>query len=395
MMARILLALAPLSLCAQSFTQRGFLELRAVGYPQTAPGDSGRAVAESLLRYEAFYKLTPALRLAGAVDARADTHRQTGRDPGLDWWDRTLLRPALAVRRLSLVYGRGPVTAEFGKQFIRWGKADILNPTDRFAPRDFLGVVDNDFLAVTAARLTVERAGHTLDAIFAPRFTPSRMPLLHQRWIVVPQGVRLPEIGTRYPGGGQLGLRWNRLARGFEHSLSFFEGFNHLPLFDLTKLERFYPRLRMVGADAAVPLRWFTVKGEAAWLTSPRRQADEYLQYVVQLERPSGEWSLVGGYSGEYVTRRRSLAGFSPDRGLTRAFLVRASYTIDANRGVLLETAVRRNGDGAWLRAEYSQAFGQHWRATAGFTLIRGDPRDFLGQYRRNSHATLALRYSF
>jgi hypothetical protein len=395
MRPRVLIALAPLLLSAQSFTQRGFLDLRAIGYPETTPGDSGRAIAESLFRYEASYRITPALRLAGALDARADTHLQTERDLRLDWWDRSLLRPAVSVRRLSLIYGRGPITVEFGKQFIRWGKADILNPTDRFAPRDFLGVVDNDFLAITAARLTVERAGNTLDAVFAPRFTPSRMPLLNQRWTVLPEGLRLPEIGSRYPGAGQFGVRWNRLARGFEHSLSFFEGFNHLPLFDVAKFERFYPRLRMIGADAAVPLPWFTLKGEAAWLTSPRRQADEYLQYVLQLERQSGEWSLVGGYSGEYVTRRSGLAGFSFDRGLTRAFLARASYTIDTNRGVTLEAAVRRNGDGAWVRAEYSQAFGQHWRATAGFTLIRGEMSDFLGQYRRNSHATLALRYSF
>jgi hypothetical protein len=48
-----------------------------------------------------------------------------------------------------------------------------------------------------------------------------------------------------------------------------------------------------------------------------------------------------------------------------------------------------------WVRGEYSQAIGQHWRATAGLTVIRGATTDFLGQYRRNSHASLALRYSF
>ena len=395
MTPRILIALTPLLLSAQSFTQRGFLDLRTVIYPETAPGDSGRAIAESLLRYEASYRFTPALRLAGALDARADTHLQTERDPRLDWQDRTLRRPALSIRRLSVVYGRGGVTAELGKQFIRWGKADILNPTDRFAPRDFLGVVDNDFLAVTAVRVTIERSGNTLDAVFTPRLTPSRTPLLNQRWTLLPEGVRLPDIGSRYPGAGQFGVRWNRVGRGFEHSLSFYEGFNHLPLFDAARFERFYPRLRMFGADAAVPLRWFTVKGESAWFTSRTRQADEYMQYVLQAERQSGEWSVVGGYSGEYVTRRGGRFGFSPDRGLTRAFLGRVSYTIDTNRGVVMETAVRRNGDGAWIRTEYSQAFGQHWRATAGFTLIRGDAGDFLGQYRRNSHALLALRYSF
>ena len=45
MTPRVLIALAPLLLSAQSFTQRGFLDLRTVVYPQTAPGDSGRSRA--------------------------------------------------------------------------------------------------------------------------------------------------------------------------------------------------------------------------------------------------------------------------------------------------------------------------------------------------------------
>jgi hypothetical protein len=46
-------------------------------------------------------------------------------------------------------------------------------------------------------------------------------------------------------------------------------------------------------------------------------------------------------------------------------------------------------------RVEYTQAVGQHWRATANIGVIRDDMNDFLGQYRRNSHAMLILRYSF
>jgi hypothetical protein len=62
---------------------------------------------------------------------------------------------------------------------------------------------------------------------------------------------------------------------------------------------------------------------------------------------------------------------------------------------VTLESAARENGDGLWIKGEYSQALGQHWRATLNLTLIRGDITDFLGQYRRNSYALLVLRYSF
>jgi hypothetical protein len=52
-------------------------------------------------------------------------------------------------------------------------------------------------------------------------------------------------------------------------------------------------------------------------------------------------------------------------------------------------------GPSSFLRFEYSQAAGQHWRTTAGATWIRGDITDFLGQYRRNSYFSLTLRYSF
>ena len=389
----------------QDFSQRGFLEMRLTGYPQAAPSDRARAVAAALLRYEASYRITPGWRASAGVDARSDTHHEVERRWALGWQDRERQRPAFTVRRASLLYSRAPVTLELGKQFIRWGKADILNPTDRFAPRDFLAVVDNDFLAVTAARLALGAQTDTLELVFAPRFTPSRIPLVNQRWAPLPEGLEVREAAPRYPGGPQFGARWNHVGAGLEYSLCFYEGYNHLPLFEgrlsglaprpRLEAQRFYPKLRMYGADAAAALGWVTLKGEAAWFRAPAGQADEYLLYVVQLERQAGEWFLVGGYAGQKVTRAGWGPGFAPDRGLARALLGRAGYTIDANRSLALETAVRQNGDGLWLKFEYSQALGQHWRVTAAWTLIRGTASDFLGQYRRNSHAALTLRYSF
>ncbi|HEY6391129.1 MAG TPA: hypothetical protein VIX89_07625, partial [Bryobacteraceae bacterium] len=199
------------------------------------------------------------------------------------------------------------------------------------------------------------------------------------------------------------GARWNHVAAGYELSASFYDGFNSLPVFrgsfDMPQMHidlvHYYPALRLYGADAAVPLRWFTVKTEAAYYTSPDRQQDEYIIYVIQIERQIKEFSLVAGYAGDVVTSQSHSLQFSPERGFARAILAHAQYTIDSNRGVALDAAVRQNGRGSWLRPQYSQAIGQHWRATAGFTWIRGEPGDFLGQYHRNSYALLALRYSF
>src|SRR5579871_5865945 len=150
------------------------------------------------------------------------------------------------------------------------------------------------------------------------------------------------------------------------------------------EIQRSYPALRLYGADAAVPLSWFTVKAEAAYYTSPGRAQDEYVIYVVQLERQIRELSIVAGYAGSAITARVPGFQFSPDLGFARALLAHMQYTIDTNRNVSLDAAIRQNGAGSWLRGEYSQGLGQHWRVTAGLTLIRGTSSDFLGEYRRN-----------
>ena len=264
---------------SQSFSQRGFLETGLSVYPQAGVGDSGRAVAGAVLNYEASYRLSSSLRFSGGIDARTDTHREVERRFAISWLDRERARPSFAVRRWSATYTKGLLTLDLGKQFIRWGKADILNPTDRFAPRDYVNVVRNDFLAVTAARLTVGGQSNTLELVWSPRFTPSRTPLLGQRWIIVPPPpVPVPLLvrdgGASIPGGQQFGARWNHIGKAAELSLSFYEGYNHLPLIDpglqsrrlelYSNIRRFYPKMRMAGADAAIPLRWFAVKGEAA-----------------------------------------------------------------------------------------------------------------------------------
>jgi hypothetical protein len=352
------------------------------------------------------------------LDARGDTHDQTTWD-GVDWEDRGVTRPGLSVRKLSGLFSRGPVSLEVGKQFVRWGKTDILNPTDRFAPRDYLTVVDNEFLAVTGARLTAGLQSNTLDLVWT-RFTPSRTPLLDQRWSGLPeelQALPLVDAGAQFPARSQAGARWSHVGSGFEFSLSGFSGNNNLPLIvsvspnlpaaavaasptpgmtnTIPAVMRVYPELWMGGGDAAIPLSFFTIKGEAAFFGTSDARADRYWLYVIQVERQSGEWFFVGGYSGEVVTTQRAQAQFAPDRGMTKAFLGRAGYTIDTNRSLAVEGAVRQNGDGSWTRFEYSQASGRHLRMTAQATWITGESTDFFGRYNRNSHVTLTFRYSF
>ena len=408
---------------AQAVTQRGFVEGSIVLFPQRAPNDPTRVVGDLLAREDVFFKPAPWMQFAGGLDLRANSHNQVEDGWRLDLDDRGVTRPRASLRRLTATITHGPFTVDAGKQFIRWGKADIINPTDRFAPRDYLTVVDTEFLAVLGVRGVVQHGADTVEAVWVPRFTPSRVPLLDQRWTVVSgaaAALPLVDAGSVMPDGSQAGLRWGHVGSGFEYSLSFYNGFNHLPNIDATmtltpepaeiaekmcsacsansaviSLRRTYPAIRTYGADMAVPTPWFTIKAEAAYFTSSTPLTDEYVLYVLQVERQTGEWVIVAGYAGDAATLRRSPLAFAPDRGLARSIVARASYTIDPVRSLAFETAIHQNGDGVFAKVEYSQAVGQHWRARVAGVGIGGHSNDFLGQYHRNSHVAVAVRYSF
>jgi hypothetical protein len=409
-MRRTLLAAALVlwssSLGAQTISQRGFLEGSGFEFPQVAPNDATRAIGDALFREEVVLKPAGWIQFAGGLDLRANSHEQVEDQWRLDFSDRGVLRPRAAIRRLTATLAAGAFTLDVGKQFIRWGRADILNPTDRFAPRDYLNVVDTDVLPVLGVRPSVQIGPETFEFVWVPRMTPSRLPLFDQRWTVLPAaaaGVPIVDGGSDFPRGSEYGVRWNHVGERFEASLSYFDGFNHLPNIEsrvvpelnALDLTRVYPDIRTYGGDLAVPTGWFTLKGEAAYFTSPSATTDEYVLYVVEAERQTGEWVLDGGYIGEAVTTSRELFSFAPDRGMAKSIIGRASYTVDPRRTVSIEGAIRQSGKGFYAKGEYSQALAPHWRLTLTGVGIAGDSDDFLGQFNRNSHGAVALRFSF
>lgn len=397
-------------LFGQAFSQRGFVEGDFFVFPQTAPNDSSHIVGDGMLRWDASYQPVPWFTLSGGIQAQTDTHHETERSFRFDTDDRGLLRPAISLRSFEVTLHKGHFTADIGKQFIHWGKADILNPTDRFGPRDYLKVVDNQPLGVLAARVTAEYHDTSIDLVWTPRFTPSRMPLINQRWALLPPDVppNVENAGTVFPGGGQYGARVNHVGHGYEVSASIFEGYNNLPLLiplsdtvsNTLFVQRFYPKIRTYGTDAAIPFPFATLKMEAAWFDSRENsvnapRSDSYVLWVAQLERQIRQWVIAAGYAGQTVFDYRYPIYFDPDRGLTRSFLAKAVYNLDAPSSFSLETATRQNGQGTWTTAEYSRQVANHWRLIGGVTVIAGNKNDFLGEYHRNTFIVLRVRYSF
>jgi hypothetical protein len=390
---------------AQGHSYTGFLEGRGFVFAEEAPSDPERVVGDGLFRNEAVLRFGW-LHLAGGLDLRGNTHDQVEDEWRLDLEDRGRLRPRVSLRRAAATVAHRGFTVDLGKQFIRWGRADIIYPTDRFAPRDYINVIDSELLPVFAARAALQVRDETLEAIWSPQLTPSRLPLLDQRWVSLPPevaGLTVVDGATVLPGGSQFGLRWRHTGSRVETALSFFDGFNHHPDLEArlqpaagaVEVVQRHPEIRMYGGDIALPTRHLTLKGEAAWVTSPEATSDEYVLYVVEVERQVGEWLLDVGYAGEVVRERRAARVFAPDRSMARSIIGRAAYTLDPRRTVAFEGAVRQSGDGFYGKIDYSQAFGAHWRLTLTGVGLGGDEDDFLGQYQRNSHASVALRLTF
>ena len=319
--AATLLAWSPAA-GAQTITQRGFIEGRGFVFPVSAPNDTTQKIGDLLIREEVFLKPRPWIQFAAGLDLRASSHEQVENEWRLDVSDRGVRRPRAAIRRLTATITAPHFTLDVGKQIIRWARADVLNPTDRFAPRDFLNAIDTEVLPVLGVRPSIQIGHETFEVVYVPRLTPSRMPLLDQRWTVLPPevvGVSLVDDGSAIPKGSEQGVRWNHAGGRLETSLSFFDGFNHLPNVEARLLPgaiglvRVYPSLRSYGADMAVPTKWLTLKGEAAYFTSPTASSDEYVRpRNVMRRRP---------------TRGRAAAG-GPLRGASRAALTRASDRI-------------------------------------------------------------------
>jgi hypothetical protein len=408
----------------------GFLESRAEVYPQRPNPEDTHALA--LWQAQLWSQGSWHERLAwrASVDFRLDTHDNVDRGRWLDLSQRGLQQPAGALRELYAAVKLGPVDARLGTQELRWGRADGFNPTDNLIPYDYLNIVTQERLPVPALKVDAYLGNSRLEAAWIPWFTPTRLPLLHQRWFPrLPRSTQLPlgptgeliDVDLRFQDGrrdfpartlrnSQWGLRWNQFVRGGEFSLSYFDGFDDLPFFRPTTtilpvvalrpqgvvtLDREYHRLRVYGADFASSLGPFGVRGELAFFDQTGPVNLDRLVFIIGLDRTWGDWFAVVQYTDQ-IPGRDIPGGLSfPDQGLRASILYRIERTLSASQSVELKGAIGVRDGGFLVQVGHSIALADAWRLQTGVALLWGPRSSYLGQYRDNNYLHLQLRYSF
>jgi len=199
---------------------------------------------------------------------------------------------ALGTERLDL---------RIGKQVIRWGAADGMNPTSFLAPFDLENPLDfSTHLGVPAVLATVYGPADTSLAIaLVPLFTPSLLPVdLFASEMAIPfelpdyvqmgatrDHLAPPRAQLRH---SQLGLRLAGSIADIDLSASYFYGYQTLPQLGAVDVgldlqsspwtanvdaTLVYPRTQAIGLDAATTFNGIGVWAEAALFLPERLDA--------------------------------------------------------------------------------------------------------------------------
>ena len=312
----------------------------------------------------------------------------------------------------------GPVDLRIGKQIIRWGRADRINPTDTLTPRDFTLLVPEDAdqrVGTTGMSATTHIAGVSITGVVLPTFTPHVIPIRRP-----PPTSTLRERTPDDPVA-QGAVKIEQTGGRVDWSLSYYDGYDLFPDLEIAgvrasgvDLVLTHQRVRVVGADAAAAVGPYTVRAEAAYTFTDREDvkhpffllvlgADRTLpggvylnvQYVLRVvsdwERPGDivdpvrravaiEQALI---NDQLDPVKHAIAVRTARSGLDETLRVDVSSIISPTRG---DYAVR---------PKLTYALTDHLKLTVGADFIGGPSRSFFGRLRDTSTAYVEARWDF
>jgi hypothetical protein len=361
----------------------------------------------------------------GSFDLQLDTHRDVDRNRWFDLSERGFTRPAGALSEFYFDAKLGHLDLRIGKQRIRWGRADGFNPTDNVIPYDYLDLFSETRLPSAAIKADLYLAQSSFEFIWTPFYTPTRLPLIGQRWFPRipddmpdnssnPVPVAYQDTGGALPsrtiGNSQWGVRYNQILPGAEFSLSYLDGFDDIPFFRpkmpllqpnlpvpdiLVSFSREYYRSRIVGLDFASEIGPFGVRGEAAYYDRTDPGNLDHLLFVIGLDKTWGDWSAIVQYAGQKLNGRIPGQATFPELGLGSALIYRLERTLGPSRSFQIKGAVRLTDGDFLVQPVYSVAITNGWRLKLGASIFAGPQNGYLGQFRDSSHITVQLIYAF
>jgi hypothetical protein len=317
----------------------------------------------------------------------------------------------------------GKLDLRAGRQVIVWGRADKVNPTDAWSTRDLTLLAPNDEdqrLGVTSLQATWNAGAYRAMALWQPEWRDPVLPLPP-----LPARLSLRNVAPADPAQ-QLGVKLDHSGEGLDWSISYAHSIDRTP--DLAVLSPkppglalglVYRPINVLGADAAVPVGRFGLRGEVAYTRTQDHDGTDPLTknrnlfVVLGIERTfEGELNI----NAQYLYRRTF--DFIPPSSLSNPNTRLLAEQVDLAGNQLatdmhgaslrinykawnetLESEVAaavwfKNGDSA-IRPKVTYAFTDHLKGIVGGEIYHGPPQSFFGRLSRTSTAYAEFQISF
>lgn len=424
---------------------------------------------EGVLRLEINQDLGEGFGLFLVPQWKADS-RNYVKEPWMNFRDSTFRDPYFSFNQGYLKYRTESFDLAVGKQIYSWGTADGYNPTDYLLnPWDYQDIPDREKIGMFSVSANYYLTNTTsFQLIVVPLFTPSRIPMVNNRWLGVGIPIRsfldplglggfaksvLPAVdfiikdGRKLPPkrfeNTEVAFRAKTSAiSGWDLSLSYFDGFDNLPVVSLNgpicippvpgitnglcvgPPKTVFPRVRAPGFDFSTTFGKLEVHGEAVAKFYDGGKTTDRMP-VVFGGRYTWDQSDVEGLGLEQILLVLEYANdidlHKRDDPLTRdlSFFVRPiqstiisriALKIDDANEFTFSTAINFYGpNSGYLQPKYAYKFTDNLKAEVGFDIFWGDFKvkpelsapffskklSFWGKWERNDRGFLNMTYLF
>lgn len=407
----------------------GFVEYDNITYFNIYDEEKINARNQGILQLELSHSININADVFGSVEIREDQADQ----------NRSRIYPREAYINLYF----GDFDFRIGKQVYAWGRADGFNPTDNLTVWDYSDVLDieGEEIGQISALVQYYTGNWIFEAALVPSFTESVLPDQTSRWWPEFPGTipnpAYPEQGPEFvpaqytfndpdlPDEGhestQYALRVSYMYRGWDFSLSWFDGYNDLPAFYNTPqfntsftraevvIDPVYYRWRAIGGDFATTFGGFGVRGEAAYFITENWDGTDpaidtpYLQYVLGMDYTfrnviaGNDLFLILEWAHDYQIPDRDVTidVMNLNRIFRKSILSRAELSLGDFAALTLTGVMNFETDDWWLQP------GIEWSVTDGVELdarvdLLGGPDDSLfGMFDDNKRVQFRAKYSF
>lgn len=228
----------------------------------------------------------------------------------------------------------GKVDLTIGKQILVWGTADGFNPVNNINPVDYSDMLDteNERIGAYGIRSQLFFNSADFDFFWVPIASMGKLPSPNSRWFPKPTAIGLPmevltmgldlKINEILPEpslkNGEFGVRFRKRFSNADIGVSYYNGFDHLPEFNLDSAQLLLPmpqvvlngvfkRQQVVGSELTVIFPYgITLRNEAALFIPMQSKPfqNRFVQVVVGLDRSftisSTSYLIILQYIGDF-----------------------------------------------------------------------------------------------